>query len=266
MTDTTRWLLGLEYLGNQYHGWQRQSHAKNIQSTLEGVLSTVCDQPIEVTCAGRTDAGVHATAQYVHFDCHKERPEKAFLKGANTLLPDDISVFHVQKVPHDFHARFSAEFRTYLYIIHNHPVPRAVSRGRVTHFQYPLDANLMHEAALTLKGEQNFSAFRSAHCQSHSVHRFVREVTVSREQDLVMIQITANAFLHHMVRNIVGSLIEIGQGKQSVTWMKELIAAEDRTIAGATAPPEGLYLVSVEYKEEFKLNSDIRYPWLIAPC
>ena len=264
MSTPTRWLLGLEYLGNQYHGWQRQSHAKSIQGTLESVLSTVCDEAIEVTCAGRTDAGVHATAQYVHFDCHKERPEKAFLKGVNTLLPNDISVFHVQKVSEDFHARFSAQFRTYLYIIHNNPVPRAVSNGRVTHFQYPLDALLMHEAAQSLLGEQNFSAFRSAHCQSHSVHRFMREIAVTREQDLILVKITANAFLHHMVRNIVGSLIEVGQAKQSVEWLSELLASEDRTIAGATAPSEGLYLVNVEYQEQYEIKSEIRNPWLVA--
>ncbi|NNJ71687.1 MAG: tRNA pseudouridine(38-40) synthase TruA [Enterobacterales bacterium] len=256
--------MGIEYLGSQYHGWQRQSHATNIQSTLEQVLSKVCDEAIEVTCAGRTDAGVHATAQYVHFDCHKARPTKAFLKGANTLLPNDISVFSAEIVPSDFHARFSAKFRTYLYIINNTAEIRALANGRVTQFEYPLNETLMHEAAQALLGEQNFSAFRSAHCQSHSVHRFVREVSVRREQELLLIQITANAFLHHMVRNIVGSLIDIGQEKKSVNWLTELLVGEDRTQAGITAPPEGLYLIGVEYPENTNTTTRLRYPWLMS--
>jgi len=257
-------LLGIEYLGTQYHGWQRQSQVISIQGTLEKALSEIADQPITTTCAGRTDSGVHATSQYVHFDLTNERPLKAWLKGGNTLLPQDISVFHATEIADDFDARRSALDRTYVYLIHNHSVPSAPLAQQTTWVSQPLDTDVMHQSAQALLGEQNFSAFRSAHCQSHSVHRNMTEISVKRFDDLVVIQITANAFLHHMVRNIVGSLIDVGKGIQSQEWMAELLASEDRTQAGVTAPANGLFLSRVRYPEKYGLSDTIRYPLLLA--
>jgi tRNA pseudouridine38-40 synthase len=180
------------------------------------------------------------------------------------MLPDDISIFVARIVDTDFHARFSALDRSYVYYIYNHPQPAATLAGMTTWVNFELDASAMHESAQALLGEQNFSAFRSSQCQSHSRHRFVSNITVSRHGDLVMIQITANAFLHHMVRNIVGSLIEVGRGSQHKDWMGELLATEDRTRAGVTAPPDGLYLCRVRYPEQYQVSEDIRYPLLLA--
>lgn len=263
-TNTTRIVLGVEYLGTQYHGWQRQTKSRSIQGTLEKVLSEIADQPVATICAGRTDRGVHATSQYVHFDISNERPLKAWLKGCNTLLPDDISVFHAAEVNDDFNARRSALDRTYVYLIHNHLLPRAGLAQQTTWINQPLDESRMHRAAQSLLGEQNFSAFRSAHCQSHSVHRYMSAISVTRYGDLVAIEITANAFLHHMVRNIVGSLVDIGKGIQEQGWMAYLLENEDRTLAGVTAPANGLFLCRVRYPDEFLLESSVRYPLYLA--
>ena len=259
-TSPQRLLLGVEYLGTAYHGWQRQTSAPSVQGTLEKVLSEISAHPVSTICAGRTDAGVHATCQYIHFDCNHPRPEKAWLKGANTLLPDDVSVFSVNEVDDEFSARFTAVDRTYTYLIHNAPTPQATMSKTTTWINYPLNEKRMHQAVQAIIGEQNFSAFRSTHCQSHSVHRFVSEVSVSRLKDLVVFQITANAFLHHMVRNLVGSLIEVGKGAQDTNWMSDLITSEDRNLAGVTAPPNGLFLTRVRYPAEVGVSDEIRYP------
>ena len=259
-TSNNRIVLGIEYLGTQYHGWQRQTKSTSVQGTLEQALSKIADHPVSTVCAGRTDRGVHATSQYVHFDIQTERPMKAWLRGCNTILPDDISVFHAASVNEDFDARRTALNRTYVYLIHNGRYPRASLAKTTTWINQVLDTELMNTAAQALLGEQNFSAFRSAHCQSHSVHRYMSEIKVKRLDDLIVIQITANAFLHHMVRNIVGSLVDVGKRIQPVEWIAELLAKEDRTLAGVTAPPNGLFLCRVQYPQEHGFDDKIRYP------
>ena len=262
--EPKRLLLGIEYIGTQYHGWQRQSQVTSIQGKLEQALSEIADEPITTTCAGRTDRGVHATSQYVHFDLNNDRPLKAWLKGGNTLLPNDISIFHASEIAANFDARRTALDRTYVYLINNATVPSAPLHQQTTWVGQSLDTELMHTSAQVLLGEQNFSAFRSAHCQSLSVHRNMTELSVQRIDNLVVIQITANAFLHHMVRNIVGSLIDVGKGIQPAEWIAELLACEDRTKAGVTAPANGLFLCRVRYPEQYQLRQDIRYPLYLA--
>lgn len=242
-----RYALGIEYLGTHYHGWQRQAHAESIQAHLEDALSQVADQPIELHCAGRTDAGVHATGQVVHFDTTAIREDKAWVLGSNTHLPSDIRVHWVKKVDNDFHARFSATARQYHYWIENTQIPSAYFKHRATHHHRPLDETLMHEAAQCLLGENDFTSFRAASCQSNTAMRNVMHCNVSRQKEFVIIDIKANAFLHHMVRNIAGSLISVGDGTQSIDWFKAVFEAKDRTQAAATAAPDGLFLVKVDY-------------------
>jgi len=258
--NTQRLLLVVEYDGSNYHGWQRQSHSASVQGTLEEVLSTVAAHPIEVTCAGRTDTGVHATSQVVHFDCPNQRPEKAWLKGANSLLPAPIAIRFAQIVPSEFHARFSATSRSYTYIIDNSPTRPGIMHQGITWYNRQLDTVKINQAGKLLLGENDFSSFRSAHCQSHSVHRCVTELQSHRIDDYVIISITANAFLHHMVRNIVGLMFEIGDGRKSTEWATEVMAAKDRTLAGITAPATGLYLTGVSYPENFQLPRFKREP------
>ena len=245
--------LGIEYDGYRYHGWQRQSHAKSVQQELEQVLSNIADQPIEVFCAGRTDTGVHATGQVIHFEITNERPLKAWTMGANTQLPNDIAVRWAHSVPDDFHARFSATARRYRYIIANTPTRPAIAHSGLTWCRAPLDVDLMNQACHYFLGEQDFAAFQAASCQSRTSYRNIHHLFVERRGAYVVIDIKANAFLHHMVRNIAGSLIEIGRQHQTPEWAQELLKGKDRTKAAATASPGGLYLVDVEYPETFAL-------------
>lgn len=245
--------LGIEYLGTNYSGWQRQSHAKSVQETLEQVLSRIADEPIQVNCAGRTDTGVHATGQVVNFVCHKPRPDKAWILGANTQLPDDIAVRWVKSVPEDFHARFSATARRYRYIIANTKAKPAILNSGLTWVRQPLDTVAMNEACQYFPGERNFAAFQASSCQSSTSMRNVHHLKVYQEEPYVIIDIKANAFLHHMVRNIAGTLISIGRGLYPPEWAKELLEGKDRTVAAATASPKGLYLVSVDYPDEFEI-------------
>ncbi len=249
----TRIALGIEYDGAQHFGWQRQREVPSVQEHLEKALSTVANTPIEVQCAGRTDAGVHATGQVVHFDFDAERPLKAWTMGVNANLPSSIAVKWCCYVPDDFNARFSATGRRYRYVIYNHKMRPAILEKGITHVHRPLNEALMHEAAQALLGEQDFSAFRAALCQSKTPFRNVTNVTVSRYGAFVVVDISANAFLHHMVRNIVGSLVEVGSGHQPVDWIATLLAGRDRTQSAATAKPNGLYLVKVDYPETFGL-------------
>ncbi len=258
--NTQRLILAVEYDGSNFHGWQRQSHSASIQGTLEEVLSTIAAHPIEVTCAGRTDTGVHATSQVVHFDCPNQRPDKAWLKGANSLLPAPIAIRYVQKAEPDFHARFSATSRSYTYIIDNSPTRPGIMHQGITWYKKHLDIEKINQAGKLLMGENDFSSFRSAQCQSHSVHRCVTELKSQRVEDYVIISITANAFLHHMVRNIVGLMFEIGDGRKNSEWAYEVMAAKDRTLAGITAPADGLYLTGVSYPEKFQLPRFKREP------
>ena len=249
----TRIALGIEYDGAQHYGWQRQREVPSVQEHLEKALSTVANTPIEVQCAGRTDAGVHATGQVVHFDCDAVRPLKAWTMGVNANLPSSVAVKWCVHVSDDFNARFSATGRRYRYVIYNHKMRPAILEKGITHIHRPLNEQLMHEAAQALLGEQDFSAFRAALCQSKTPFRNVTNVTVSRHGAFVVVDISANAFLHHMVRNIVGSLVEIGSGHQPVDWIATLLAGRDRTLSAATAKPNGLYLVKVDYPDAFGL-------------
>lgn len=242
--------LGIEYDGAAHFGWQRQREVPSVQGYLEKALSKVADTTIDVHCAGRTDAGVHATGQVVHFEFDGERPERAWTLGVNANLPDSIAVTWCKPVADDFHARFSATHRRYRYIIQNTRLRPAILGNGVTHEYRELDAQLMHDAAQALIGEQDFTSFRAALCQSRTPFRHVTHVKVYRLGCYVIVDIRANAFLHHMVRNIVGSLLEVGCKEQPVSWIAQLLVAKDRTQAAATAKPNGLYLVDVTYPEE----------------
>jgi len=254
--------LGIEYNGSCFNGWQSQKspNAVTVQETLEQVLSGIADHPVSLACAGRTDTGVHATAQVVHFETPHPRPEKAWLMGANSMLPDTVSIRWARQASDDFHARFSATARRYRYVIYNNPLKPAILNGLVTRHHFPLNADAMHEAAQALLGENDFSSYRVAACQSSTPMRFVEEIRVNRRKDFVCIDIQANAFLLHMVRNIAGVLIDIGEGRKPATWAGDLLDLRDRTQGGVTAPPHGLYLVSVRYPEEFLVPVDPVYP------
>ena len=253
--DSCRVALGIEYNGRGFNGWQAQKspHTKTVQQTLEQALSEVADHPVTLVCAGRTDAGVHATGQVVHFDHRHERTEGAWIHGGNALLPPEVSVRWAKQVPADFHARFSATARRYRYVIYNHAVKPAILNGQVTHHYQPLDAERMHAAGQLLLGEQDFSAYRGSACQSTTPMRHVSEISVRRQWDFVTLDIQANAFLLHMVRNIAGVLMEIGEGRKPVAWAGEVLAGRDRRQGGVTALPNGLYLVKVFYPAAFNL-------------
>ncbi|WP_392564773.1 tRNA pseudouridine(38-40) synthase TruA [Orbus wheelerorum] len=243
--------LGVEYDGSQYFGWQKQQNVLSIQQKLEEALSRIANQTITIFCAGRTDAGVHATGQVVHFETDCQRPVSAWTMGVNANLPANIAVKWALIIDDSFHARFSAQARRYRYIIYNHPYRHAILSRGISHFHQILDEKKMHLAAQYLLGENDFSAFRAAQCQSLSPWRNVEHVTVSRQGHYIIIDIQANAFVHHMVRNIVGSLLEVGNGNKSEDWIYELLLSKDRKCAGATAKPEGLYLVDVIYPPQF---------------
>ncbi|RUO34476.1 tRNA pseudouridine(38-40) synthase TruA [Aliidiomarina soli] len=250
--------LGVEYSGQQYYGWQRQQGMPTVQGCLEKALSKIAAHPVGVICAGRTDAGVHATGQVVHFDVEVDRAEPAWTLGVNSNLPKDIAVRWMHPVSDDFDARFSATARRYRYVIYNSPTRPGILAAGVTHIYHQLDVRRMQQAAPVLLGEHDFSAFRAAHCQSNTPYRNLQEIDVQQRGDYILVEVKANAFLHHMVRNIVGSLIMIGQGEQPVDWLAQLLEGRNRTLAAATAKPNGLYLVDVTYPEHFGLP---RWAW-----
>lgn len=243
--------LGIEYDGSRYYGWQRQREVVGVQQRLEEALTVVANQPIEVFCAGRTDSGVHGTGQVVHFETDAVRPERAWTLGLNANLPDDVAVRWAKPVSDEFHARFSATARRYRYIIYNHRFRPAILGKGVSHYYHQLDEKRMHQAGQQLLGEHDFSSFRAVQCQSRSPWRNIHHLSVSRRNQFVIMDIKANAFVHHMVRNIIGSLMEVGKGERPVEWIAELLEAKDRNLAAATAKAEGLYLVQVDYPEEF---------------
>lgn len=245
--------LGIEYDGANYYGWQRQKDVNSVQAELEKALSNIANHPVTVNCAGRTDAGVHGTGQIVHFDTDSKRDDAAWTLGVNTKLPDDIAVRWVKEVEDDFHARFSATARRYRYIIYNNRYRPGILNKGLSHYYTELDADVMHTASQALIGKQDFTTFRALHCQANSPVRTIHHINISRHNDFIVIDIKANAFLHHMVRNIAGSLIEIGIGKQPIDWLTTLLAFKDRAKAAATAKPGGLYLVEVDYPEKFNL-------------
>jgi tRNA pseudouridine38-40 synthase len=245
--------LAIQYDGANYHGWQYQNeNTATVQGELEKALKKIAGgQTVKLFCAGRTDAGVHASAQIAHFESELERETKAWVEGVNTLLPQDIAVQWGEFVSAEFHARFSASSRRYRYFIANTPQRPALASTRLTWFKFPLNEHAMHKAGQFLLGENNFQAFRGSGCQSNTPFRHVSEISVTRYGDFIEIDIEANAFLLHMVRNIVGVLLEVGQGIKPVEWTQEVLASENRTKAGMTARPNGLHLIKVQYPEQF---------------
>ena len=256
--------LALEYDGGAYRGWQAQATAPSIQAEVERALSFVADCPIAVVSAGRTDAGVHATMQIVHFDAPVDRGTRGWVLGASAELPPDIAVLWAQYVPDDFHARYSALARSYRYLILNRQVRPALERSRVCWARKPLDAAVMHAAAQCLLGERDFSSFRAAECQSRTPMRRMERIDVQRVGDYLTVTVTANAFLHHMVRNIVGVLLAIGAGDRPVHWAQDVLMARDRRAGGITAPPQGLYLAAVRYPVELALPSEPPFGYAAA--
>ncbi|MEP1472185.1 MAG: tRNA pseudouridine(38-40) synthase TruA [Halieaceae bacterium] len=256
----------IEYDGSLYNGWQAQPHLNvtTVQQTLEAALAIVANQPLRVHCAGRTDTGVHGLGQIIHFDDPVGRSCKNWVIGTNTNLPASVRVQWAQAVPADFHARFSALSRRYQYVIANTPVRSALLSRQVSWQRRPLDAERMHEAAQALLGEQDFSAFQAASCQSPTAMRNVQQVSVRRRGELVIIEIEANAFLHHMVRNIAGSLMAVGYGRHSPEWIARLLQGRDRTAAADTASPDGLYLVAVSYPDSYDLPAAPTGPMMLA--
>jgi tRNA pseudouridine38-40 synthase len=254
--------LGIEYDGSTFAGWQAQTHARGVQSVIEHALSIVADRPVTVTAAGRTDAGVHAAMQVVHFDTDAVRPERAWVRGANSNLPPATSVVWAREVPAAFHARYSATARKYVYVIQNR-VPRpSLGVNRVCWVREPLDSQAMHSAAQHLVGEHDFSSFRAAECQARTPMRHLFEIGVVRRGEMVVLTVMANAFLHHMVRNIAGVLIAVGTGEQPETWVTQVLAVRDRTQGGVTAAAGGLYLAGIRYAPAIGLPSETSGPVL----
>lgn len=242
-----RLALGVAYDGVSFCGWQSQPNACGVQDALEKALSQIAASPIAVVCAGRTDTGVHAIEQVVHFDTAANRPMQAWVRGVNALLPAAVAVQWAQQVPDDFHARFLAQRRCYRYILFNHPVRPALWAGKVGWFHQPLDVAAMRQAAALLLGEHDFSAFRAAECQAKSPIKQMYEARVEQQGEFIVFHFCANAFLHHMVRNLVGSLVYIGKGSHPPGWMGELLRQRDRSKAAPTFAPDGLYLERVAY-------------------
>jgi tRNA pseudouridine38-40 synthase len=259
-----RWAMGVSYEGTRYHGWQIQkSLSQTAQAKVEKALTAVANEPIHVICAGRTDAGVHATGQVIHFDTEAEREDYSFILGTNSNLPKDISITWAAPISDDFHARFSAVRRRYRYVIFNHRSRPGILSNQVTWQCRPLDLALMQQAANHLVGEHDFSTFRGAGCQSKSPVRTVVDCSLSYFEDMIVVDIEANAFLMHMVRNIVGSLTLVGVGQKTVDWFADVLRKKDRKLAGPTAPPNGLYLVDVAYPD-FDLPKHKVGPFFLA--
>jgi tRNA pseudouridine38-40 synthase len=245
--------LGIEYDGHEFYGWQSQEALRTVQGCLEEALSKVASENISVFCAGRTDAGVHAAGQVIHFTTNAIRELRAWTMGVNSHLPSSISVRWAQAVEEDFHARFSALSRRYRYIIFNSPIRTAILAARVTWFHYHLDAERMQTGLKFLAGEHDFSSFRSSRCEAKTTVRNILQASVIRQNDFVIIELEANAFLHHMVRNITGVLLRIGTGQLEPEAMQEILAARNRRSACETAPATGLYLSEVRYPEKYAL-------------
>lgn len=245
--------LGIEYHGGGFCGWQTQPAACSVQDKLEQALGQIAGERIATVCAGRTDAGVHALAQVVHFDTAADRPESAWVRGSNALLPSTLAVTWATRVEPRFHARYSALGRSYRYVLLNHAVRPAADQGRVGWHHRPLALDKMRSAAQLLIGEHDFSAFRSAACQARSPVRQMRSLEIERRGDYLIFDLCANAFLYHMVRNIIGSLVYVGNGKHPPQWLGEVLAGRDRTHAAPTFDAAGLYLARVEYGAEWGL-------------
>jgi len=249
---------GIEYDGEPFYGFQIQTQEPTVQSSLEYAIAQVANHPVNVSCSGRTDTGVSARHQVIHFNTESVRSNWQWLMGINKNLHDAISVLWVKPVADDFHARFSAISRSYEYCIINRTVRPAINRHNLTWIPQPLDHNAMHEAVQYLLGTHDFNALRSSKCQSHVSTKTVYHASVTREGDTVKLQVTANGFLHHMIRNIVGTLLPIGKGIKPASWMREVVVSLDRKNAGITAPPNGLAFVNVCYPENYQIPE---YSW-----
>lgn len=249
--------LGIEYNGTDFSGWQRLSDLPSVQGALELALSKVAAEPVQVICAGRTDAGVHGVCQVVHFDTRVNRDMRGWVLGATSNLPTAVAVLWAQPVDEAFHARFSARSRRYRYRILNRTVRPALDANRMTWERQPLDAGRMHEAAQALLGEHDFTAFRATSCQARHARRCVLAVSASRQGSEVCVEIEANAFLHHMVRNIVGSLLPVGRGEQPPEWPGQLLAGRDRSVAGPTAAASGLTFIGPRYESRWGLPAQV---------
>jgi tRNA pseudouridine38-40 synthase len=261
-----RYAIGVEYLGSSYFGWQRQIHSKSVQEEVEKAFSLVADSEIKLSCAGRTDTGVHATGQVAHFDTVSLRSDSSWLRGANAHLPKEIKIKWVKEVSDDFHSRFSAIERKYQYIIYNSKFNSAILNDRVTWIYSELDIDAMNDAARSLVGEHDFSCFRSSRCQAHSPIRTMVSAKFFRSGQYIFFEIKGNGFLHHMVRNIIGSLLDIGRGKKDSDYIQQLITQKDRRLASKTAAANGLYLVGVSYPSEFNIPIAITAKDLFISC
>ena len=250
--------LGVEYNGNNFHGWQlQQEGVRTVQLCLEQAISRVANHPVRLFCAGRTDTGVHAVAQVAHFETESERTDRQWLLGINVNLPDDVSVNWVREVDGEFHARFSAISRSYRYHIWNAPTRSALLTGKVNWTHHALDHERMIEAAKSLVGTHDFSSYRALQCQAKSPVKTLHYLNIERHGDMIVLKLKANAFLHHMVRNIAGVLIAIGKGDQEADWAGEVLDYRDRTLGGVTAVPDGLYFESVEYPQHFEIPETV---------
>jgi len=255
--------LGIEYNGSQFHGYQlQQAGTRTVQEVLEQAISRVANEPVRISCAGRTDTGVHATGQVVHFDTSAIRQLKAWVQGVNTQLPRDVCVHWAREVSDDFSARFSATARSYRYVLFMRKVRAAIMASQVAWCFDTLDVAKMHQAAQLLLGENDFSAFRASQCQAKHANRCIHRIHLQQSGAYLLMDIQANAFLHHMVRNIMGSLMVVGRGEQPAGWVGEVLASRDRNQAGITAPPAGLYLINVEYPKQYGLPRETG--WLPA--
>ncbi len=245
--------LGIEYDGSTFKGWQSQRGQKTVQSAVEEALGIVANEPIATTCAGRTDAGVHALFQVIHFDTEISRAPRSWTYGCNANLPNSISVVWAKIVSSSFHARFSAIERSYNYLIYNRSTRSAIWNKKATWDYRPLDITLMNEACSHWLGTHDFSSFQAKGCQAKNAVRRISCCEVKKESEILLFKVTANAFLQHMVRNLAGVLIEIGSGRRNPGWAREVLSYKDRSLGGVTAPPDGLYLSDVRYPEEFDI-------------
>jgi tRNA pseudouridine38-40 synthase len=261
-SQTRRLAVGIEYDGTRYAGWQHQPGQATIQDSVQKALSAVADHPVTVAAAGRTDAGVHACAQVAHFDTRAERPVRGWVLGANSHLPPDIAINWAMEVEPSFHARYTAQGRSYRYCMLRRATRPAILRDHVCWTRATLQVEAMHDAAQALVGEHDFSSFRAVECQSTTALRHVDSITVRGEGPLVVMEISANSYLHHMVRNIAGTLMQVGAGEHPPAWVAEILAAKDRSRAGITAPASGLYLWRVRYPPSLQIPEPVASrPW-----
>ena len=245
--------LGVEYDGSGFHGWQSQVDGCTVQDTVQQALSRIACETVSVIAAGRTDTGVHALEQVIHFESETVRPLSAWVRGVNAMLPDSIAILWAHHVPEEFHARFSAQARSYQYVLINRPSRSGVHHGKVGWFHAPLDVQAMREAAQYVLGEHDFTSFRAAECQAKSPVKNLAQLDIQQQGDTFIFNLTADAFLHHMVRNIIGCLVYVGKGKHPPQWMKDVLEARQRSVAAPTFAPDGLYLRQIQYDAKWGL-------------